>query len=260
MVHGDLKTDNILVCPASSAEMCPKLKIGDFGTAEVNPPRNIPLGQFGTIGFQAPEVATRYGPESDLWALGCIIYQLATRRLPLLELEEPDMDPEMWFDLNNIPILDGTLAHSLYKLLCHYMAFHPPAPERIDHKSMKYSKLLNYFMMCALDTNYRTRITAYELHRSLPVLKNLAHDIILSGQESILNRFDNGRDADWKLMSIVTDSSVFEQNFYVLALRAHRERSMEFLTIAISLLELMDSTERVSACLYVAELNSLRRY
>jgi serine/threonine protein kinase len=258
VVHGDLKTDNILVCPPPSGSICPILKIGDFGAATVNPPRDFPLGHFGTIGFQPPEVIMRHGPESDIWALGCIIYQLATRRLPYLETAEPQIDSELWFERNELSVPDGTPAPSLYKRTCHYMAFRPPAPKRID-QWVGYSKLLNYLMMRALDTNYHTRITIYELHRSIFVLEKLAHDLFLSGQDSNLNRFDDGRDAHWKHMSIVTDSTVYEHIFLDLALRAHHERRMELLMMATPLLEIMKFRERLSACRYVPELIQLQR-
>jgi hypothetical protein len=89
------------------------------------------------------------------------------------------------------------------------------------------------------------------------VLEKLAHDLLFFGQGSNLNRFKDGRDAHWKLMSVVTDLSVYEQIFYVLALRVHHERSTELLMIATPLLEVMDSRERLSACRYVSELNRL---
>jgi hypothetical protein len=91
------------------------------------------------------------------------------------------------------------------------------------------------------------------------VLEKLVHDLFLSGQDSNLNRFEDGQNAHWKLTRICTNSSVYEQIFYVLALRAHHERSTELLMIATALLTVMDSRERVSACRYVLELNRLQR-
>jgi hypothetical protein len=131
------------------------------------------------------------------------------------------------------------------------MAFHPAAPRRIDCMataiSVPYSKLLNYTMMRTLDTDYRTRITARELDRYLPVLELLAHNLILSGQETILNQFDDGRDTLWRTLNPINDSSVFEQIFYVLALRTHRTWDMNLLEWGKPLLEVMDAAERNAA-------------
>jgi hypothetical protein len=60
-------------------------------------------------------------------------------------------------------------------------------------------------------------------------------------------------------MSIVTDSTVYEQIFLDLALRAHHERRMELLMMATPLLEIMNFRERLSACRYVPELIQLQR-
>ena len=40
--------------------------------------------QTGTAGYQAPEVIHRgeYGPASDVWALGCLLYAMITVTLP----------------------------------------------------------------------------------------------------------------------------------------------------------------------------------
>jgi hypothetical protein len=200
VVHGDLKRDNILVCPPRG-ETCPTLKIDDFGNAEVNSPRDVPLGHFAMIRFQPPKVITRNGPESDIWALSCTIYQSATRGLPRLGTEEAVIEPKMWFDCNESSVPDGMLAPSLYKRTCHEMAFHRPTPERIDNQRTGYNKLLNFFIMRALGTNYQSRVTVYELNRAQLVLEKLAYDLLLCRQESILNRFDDGRDAGWNLMS-----------------------------------------------------------
>ena len=265
IVHGDLKPANILLAPARDGESYPLLKIADFGTATINPPKDIPLGHSATLGYQPPEAEWRYGPECDVWALGCIIHELAAWKLPIDKLEEPAMDPETWFDLAGKSVPPGTVHSTVYKHFCHYLAFHPPAPQRIDvdhlssDTSMVYSKLLNYMMMRTLETNYRKRITAWELHRYVLVLKTLAHNLLLSGQESMLNRFDDGRDELWRQISPVTDSSVFEQLFYSLALRTQRTWNMELVTWGKPLLEIMDAAERSASYRFVEDLVDLRQ-
>jgi hypothetical protein len=123
---------------------------------------------------------------------------------------------------------------------------------------LSYSRLLNYIMMRALDMNFETRITSDQLCRILPTLESLVHRLLLSGQESILGRFDDGRDSDWKAMSRVTDSNVFKQIFKTICLRARSKQDKELLMIGQPLLDLMEPAEREAATQYEAELNALR--
>jgi hypothetical protein len=138
------------------------------------------------------------------------------------------------------------------------MAFHPPEVVRIDrpspYTSIVYSKLLNYMTMRTLDTNYRSRVTSFELYSLLPVLEPLVHKLMLSGQEALLDRFDDGRDHVWRMISNMTDSGVLEQLFYVLALRAQNRRDVSLFTWAKPLLQMMHSAERAVACQFVVDV------
>jgi serine/threonine protein kinase len=262
VVHGDLKPANILLSPTGTDEIYPRLKIADFGAATVYPECDIPLGHLATLGWQPPEADWRYGAESDIWALGCIIHELALHRLPICEFEAPPLDPVLWFHLSGKTIPANTPHQTTYKYLCHFMAFHPPEVVRIDrpspYTSIVYSKLLNYMMMRTLDTNYRSRVTSFELHRLLPVLEPLIHELMLSGQEALLDRFDDGRDHVWRMISNMTDSGVLEQLFYVLALRAQSTRDVSLFTWAKPLLQMMDSAERAAACQFVVDVGVLQ--
>jgi 3-phosphoinositide dependent protein kinase-1 len=81
IVHRDLKPDNLLL----SAEG--HLKVTDFGTAKDDEdPESQKTAFCGTVSYLSPEVlndkpATK---ASDLWALGCIIFQMLTGRPPLV--------------------------------------------------------------------------------------------------------------------------------------------------------------------------------
>jgi len=87
IAHRDLKPENILL----SEEY--HLKLADFGTAKFmdqESPVDDPLRKgkgttfVGTAQYVSPEVLLdqESGPASDLWALGCIIYQFFTGRPP----------------------------------------------------------------------------------------------------------------------------------------------------------------------------------
>ncbi|TMQ58675.1 MAG: tetratricopeptide repeat protein [Candidatus Eisenbacteria bacterium] len=107
IVHGDLKSENVIVTPKGWA------KVLDFGLATLRGPvleraetatyadANVVAG---TLPYMAPEqlLSGRTDPRSDLYALGVILYEMGTGRLPFEE----------------------RLASALVDAICH----RPPAP------------------------------------------------------------------------------------------------------------------------------------
>ncbi len=105
VVHRDLKLDNILL--SAKGRNC-NVKLADFGLSAL-----IRLGEegydpdesgkrkkytglrdmWGTKEYFAPEVIDQnYGPQADVWALGCILYEILTghQAFPIMRGEHDD--------------------------------------------------------------------------------------------------------------------------------------------------------------------------
>jgi serine/threonine protein kinase len=80
VVHCDLKPDNVLVVDEAEPAASPQIKVIDYGVARLvdePPPADGPV--VGTPAFMPPE-QWRGAPvaKSDVYALGCLIYELIT--------------------------------------------------------------------------------------------------------------------------------------------------------------------------------------
>ncbi len=90
VIHRDLKLANIMATPQGDA------KVLDFGLARriedldltktslVEAPLETTVGLAGTLPYMAPELleGKAAGPRSDLWALGVVLYEMATACRP----------------------------------------------------------------------------------------------------------------------------------------------------------------------------------
>ncbi|KAH7052397.1 kinase-like domain-containing protein [Macrophomina phaseolina] len=87
ILHRDLKPENVFLGEDNS------VKLGDFGLSKILQSHDFASTYVGTPYYMSPEIcmSERYTASSDIWALGCIIYELCAQK--------PPFDAKTHFDL-----------------------------------------------------------------------------------------------------------------------------------------------------------------
>ncbi|HTJ47200.1 MAG TPA: serine/threonine-protein kinase [Kofleriaceae bacterium] len=85
IIHRDLKPANLFVVPDPDVVGGERIKVLDFGIAKLEGAATKTQGIFGTPAYMAPEQcesAAQVDARSDLYALGCILYEMMAGRPP----------------------------------------------------------------------------------------------------------------------------------------------------------------------------------
>lgn len=79
IIHRDLKPANIFIMKDGT------YKIGDLNISKVLK-NGLAKTQTGTPYYTSPEIwnSRSYGNKVDIWSLGCVLYEMATKRPPFL--------------------------------------------------------------------------------------------------------------------------------------------------------------------------------
>lgn len=78
ILHRDLKPENVFLGEDQS------VKLGDFGLSKLMQSHDFASTYVGTPFYMSPEIcaAEKYTLHSDIWSVGCIIYELCTKKPP----------------------------------------------------------------------------------------------------------------------------------------------------------------------------------
>ncbi|PJF19599.1 Mitogen-activated protein kinase kinase kinase 3 [Paramicrosporidium saccamoebae] len=123
IIHGDLKPGNILL------DRFGVVKLADFGTSHclAKDRQAFPMG---TLPYMAPEVILggQATHSSDIWSLGCTLFQLATGLAPYAECEGLcqtllTISQGRLFDL--APLYKAPLEPWIQQLICSCLSFNP---------------------------------------------------------------------------------------------------------------------------------------
>ncbi|KAG8001892.1 Serine/threonine-protein kinase Nek3 [Nibea albiflora] len=112
VLHRDLKSKNIFLTDNGT------IKLGDFGSACIlNSSKAYAHTYVGTPYYVAPEIWDNkpYNNKSDVWSLGCVLYELCTLRHPASETEERGRRPARWNREEGMKVADLLGEKSLIK-------------------------------------------------------------------------------------------------------------------------------------------------
>jgi len=90
IIHRDLKPDNVFLVPDAAAVGGERVKVLDFGVAKLAEPADLGVDThsqvlLGTPRYMSPEQsrsATKIDTRSDVYALGCMLFELVAGRAP----------------------------------------------------------------------------------------------------------------------------------------------------------------------------------
>lgn len=90
VLHRDIKPANIFTTPDGT------VKLGDFGLGRFFDQNNSAHSFVGTFYYMSPERvrASGYSFSSDIWSLGCVLYELITLNSPFSTLVEEAAQPQ----------------------------------------------------------------------------------------------------------------------------------------------------------------------
>ena len=119
ILHRDIKSSNIFLFSDGTA------KLGDLNVCKILSKDVLGKTQAGTPSFAAPEVWMEkpYGLKSDIWSLGCVLYEIVTLKCPFVGNNVVDLYNKILIgEFHKIP---KKFSHDLSYIIEHMIKFEP---------------------------------------------------------------------------------------------------------------------------------------
>ena len=116
ILHRDIKPSNIFLDQNNN------IKLGDFGLSRLLPPESsFAYSHVGTPYYMSPEQIdeTKYNEKSDIWSLGCFLYELAEFRPPFQAKNQIQLGIKI--KSGKIERINKRYSNELWKCICYMM-------------------------------------------------------------------------------------------------------------------------------------------
>ncbi|KAM3872994.1 serine/threonine-protein kinase Nek10 [Diretmus argenteus] len=148
IVHRDLTPNNVMLGEKD------RVTITDFGLAKQKQENSKLTSVVGTILYSCPEVVKNepYGEKADIWALGCILYQMATLQPPFYSSNMLSLASKIVEGVYE-PVEDGTFSERVTEMIRWCLS--PDADLRPDVVAV--SSRISDIMMRLMDALYASQ-------------------------------------------------------------------------------------------------------
>ncbi|XP_069770121.1 serine/threonine-protein kinase Nek10 isoform X2 [Narcine bancroftii] len=150
IVHRDLTPNNIMLGEQD------KVTITDFGLAKQKQENSKMTSVVGTILYSCPEIVKSepYGEKADIWAAGCILYQMATLNPPFYSSNMLSLATKI-VEATYEPIPKGHYSHKVHEIVKRCLT--PDSEARPD--VVEVSAMISNIMMKYMDNLCTIQIT-----------------------------------------------------------------------------------------------------
>lgn len=150
ILHRDIKTQNIFLAKRESkseGSQISSVKIADFGIAKVLDSHTaLAKTQVGTPYYLSPEIAQKqpYAMPSDVWALGCVLFELCALRVPFEAQDLPMLIDKIV--RGTVPRIPNTYSRELSEIASELLsrrASDRPSAEKVLKRAMLQKEIQN---------------------------------------------------------------------------------------------------------------------
>jgi len=149
VLHRDIKTQNVFLAKkdsnSSGSRDIPCVKIADFGIAKVLDSHTaLARTQVGTPYYLSPEICAKqpYAQPSDVWALGCVIYELCAMKVPFEAQDLPGLINKILHGpIARIPSTYSRELSDIVSELLSRQASQRPSAEKVLQKKMMQAEI-----------------------------------------------------------------------------------------------------------------------